>query len=625
MSTCVVIKSLFEAEALTLWGIQIASSRAETLNLLYLVSGKLVKENQQSVDLESTFEVGKEDRVLLKIQSVVRDAIRSDSVGLEVQCVQLSSSTPVSGILSKIKELHGSLLVLGKYETASDSNMLSRKLFQQSPCATMLIRPGSSSNCGEKRILIPVSGGPHAAYALRLGEQIAQYQKAKATALFVEPYTGDIGEAVGAKLLKKVLGSAGVVECEHLEARVHLGTDVKQSIQTVASEGFCLILLGASNTGSIRRVLFGTIPDQLLLGEDSSTIAVIRRSRPILERVLSKFEGWLDVTVPQLEREDRIALFENLQLGTKWNFDFFALMALSTSIAALGLVQDSTAVVIGAMLVAPLMTPLLGAGLSLVQGNLPLMLNASRAIFYGFLTALAIAFGIGFIVPGVELTPELIARGGPTILDLGIALFSGMAAAYSVARPNLSAALPGVAIAAALVPPIATTGIALAISENLVARGAATLFGTNVVAIVLGASFSFYAGGIRWNKEGHPGQLRWARQTVLSLLLAVAVLSVPLGSVLLSKISSEERMDFEVSKGIESFLESELKKISNSISIKSIVENPSKDSRTIDIFVRSEEPISSVAANKLSDSLQNKIGSVQKIRIYTELVSESGG
>jgi len=111
----------------------------------------------------------------------------------------------------------------------------------------------------------------------------------------------------------------------------------------------------------------------LLDSERGMSVAVVRAPTPILARARDRLERWLDLTIPQLERDDRITLFESLQIKSRWNFDFLALMALSTGIASLGLTQNSTAVVIGAMLVAPLMTPLLGAGLALVQDNFPLV------------------------------------------------------------------------------------------------------------------------------------------------------------------------------------------------------------------------------------------------------------
>ena len=93
--------------------------------------------------------------------------------------------------------------------------------------------------------------------------------------------------------------------------------------------------------------------------------------------------------------------------------------------------------------------------------------------------------------------PRNAGPGGPNLLDMGVAFLSGIAAAYCLARPGLSSALAGVAIAAALVPPIATTGIAIAFGELSVAAGAALLFATNVVAIILGSALNFWVAGIR--------------------------------------------------------------------------------------------------------------------------------
>ena len=105
-----------------------------------------------------------------------------------------------------------------------------------------------------------------------------------------------------------------------------------------------------------------------------------------------------------------------------------------------------------------------------------------------------------------------------------------MAAAYAYARPRLIAALPGVAIAAALVPPIATTGLAVAFGEWGVGLGAALLFATNVVAIILGASLSFYATGLRGRRRVG----RWASRVFIGLVVALLILAIPLASYLIN-------------------------------------------------------------------------------------------
>lgn len=201
-----------------------------------------------------------------------------------------------------------------------------------------------------------------------------------------------------------------------------------------------------------------------------------------------------------------------------------SLLSLSTLIAGLGLVTNSAAVVIGAMLVAPLMVPILGAGLALMQGNLPLMKQSMKAVCLGFMAAFFIGVLIGLFVPIPDfLTPELNARGNPSVLDIFIALASGVAAAYAMGRPDLSAALPGVAIAAALVPPIATSGIAFAEGVWGVAAQSSLLFLTNVITIILSASLTLYLTGVRMKKGSSWSLAVLGLLCVLTVLLALTL------------------------------------------------------------------------------------------------------
>ena len=213
------------------------------------------------------------------------------------------------------------------------------------------------------------------------------------------------------------------------------------------------------------------------------------------------------------------------------------------------------------MLVAPLMMPMIGAGLALVQGNLQLVREAARSILVGFFLALTIGLLMGLVhsllLPGVELSHEILARGSPNVLDLLVAFLSGLAAAYALARPGLMGAMAGVAIAAALVPPIGTTGICLAKGEYLIGRGAALLFGTNLVAIVLGASLAFRLLGVRGTKETG-GRKLWARRAIQALFLVAMLLAVPLASVLLGQVSRKVEAGLAVTPELRRALESEL-------------------------------------------------------------------
>ena len=217
--------------------------------------------------------------------------------------------------------------------------------------------------------------------------------------------------------------------------------------------------MGSTYVGALGEQAFG-LPGRVHRGTNEPTIIVTRATIPLAGRV----RRWLDLRlqrwVPQLGREERTDLVARIQSNSQWNFDFIMLVALSTLIAAMGLLDNSPAVIIGAMLVAPLMTPLLGIGIALSQGNPRLAEMSLKSVGYGFTTAFVLAYLVGLATADfVQATQEMDARDWPGVLDLVIAFVSGLAAAYASGRPGLLAALPGVAIAAALLPPIATSGL----------------------------------------------------------------------------------------------------------------------------------------------------------------------
>lgn len=434
-------------------------------------------------------------------------------------------------------------LLIGKHNSGRGLNdspprKLSRAVFDQVSCAVGVLRLPEQPRKWAGRVLVPCAGGRHSRVALRLGEKLGG---TGATAFLVEPDTDEVSGDVGARLLERAVLKAGV-DPVAVTRKVALGTKVSDEIRREAEEGnYELLLIGASGTGSLRSKLFGTVPDRLLKGPGGLAVGVVRAALPTGQRVRETIGRMLRLTVPQLERDDRVVLVDEVEGRARWTFDFAALMILATTIAAFGLLADSAAVVIGAMLVAPLMTPLIGGGLAVVQGNWPLWRRSQKAVLLGFFSALLIGLLVGWGARGLGfgLTGELSARGEPTLLDLGIAFVSGIAASYCLARPKLSGALAGVAIAAALVPPIATVGICLSLGETDTSRGAALLFGTNVVAIVFGAAVNFYLAGIR-GKSAHGV---WTRRLVIVLALACAAVSVPLTSVLVGKVTTPRMLE----------------------------------------------------------------------------------
>lgn len=228
-------------------------------------------------------------------------------------------------------------------------------------------------------------------------------------------------------------------------------------------------------------------------------------------------------------------------------FDFFFLVVLSCSIATMGLITDSPAVIIGAMLVAPLMTPIIGIGLASIIGDTHLLRSAISALLRGAVLAVllsALVTWVNNLLPIISLQSlpgEVMARTHPSPIDLGIALAGGLAAAYALTQPHLSAALPGVAIATALMPPLCTVGIGIALGRVDVAGGALLLFVTNAVTIAFAAVLVFFLRG--FGGSNIRGVSRLPRSLLLSASLTLA-LFVPLNffSVQFFREAAENRM-----------------------------------------------------------------------------------
>src|SRR5664279_1089280 len=161
------------------------------------------------------------------------------------------------------------------------------------------------------------------------------------------------------------------------------------------------------------------------------------------------------------------------------------ILICSTVLASIGLDTNSTAVIIGAMLISPLMSPILGVGLSLAINDKQLLFRSLGDLFLAVLISLAVSILYFFLSPLGEPTPELQARTFPTLLDVLIALFGGIAGIVSISRHDQTNAIPGVAIATALMPPLCTAGFGLATLNWDYFFGAFYLFFINAVFISL--------------------------------------------------------------------------------------------------------------------------------------------
>jgi len=268
--------------------------------------------------------------------------------------------------------------------------------------------------------------------------------------------------------------------------------------------------------------------------------------------------SWRRLVKP-IDRERRAEVQVQLRDASSPSFDFYLLVILSSIIAVQGLLVDSPAIIIGAMLVAPLMSPILGLGLASIIRDERLLRDSITSLLRGSLLAALIAFIFTFInrflpfVPLHDIPSEVLARTKPGPIDLGVALAGGAAAAFALAMPNISAALPGVAIATAILPPVCAFGIGLALGRLDIAGGALLLFFTNAVAITFAGSVVFYSLGFRNPSTGV--QSRLPRSIWISAGFTVLLL----GS--LSLFSYNLVKDANANRKIESVINEEIEKL----------------------------------------------------------------
>ena len=219
-------------------------------------------------------------------------------------------------------------------------------------------------------------------------------------------------------------------------------------------------------------------------------------------------------------QEEFADLYQLLRENSKPSSVFLTLMVLSTLLASVGLFSNSAPVIIGAMILAPLMAPIISLSMALVRQDTRLLTSSIYTLLIGLCVALLFASLASFIMPIETVTPEMTARLSPSLLDLAVAVISGIAGAYAHARIEAAKSMAGVAIAVALVPPLAVTGIGLGWLDFAIALDALLLFLTNLAGIVLAASLTFLALGY--------APFTRAKKGISIAFIAVFVVSIPL-------------------------------------------------------------------------------------------------
>lgn len=399
------------------------------------------------------------------------------------------------------------------------------------------------------RILVTTAGGPHAPLASNLAVLLAREHEATTSGLYVAGPDASAeqieqGEAWIQKTLDRMREQAEqipgqvVKETElTFETQVVRADSVLEGIVEAGTESD-LVLIGASEESLLDQVLFGT------LAEDVARICptpvlMVKRYRGLPRFWFQRIWDAIFGALPTVSFADRLEVYTRVRRSSRPDVDYFIMIGLSAIIASYGLLQDSSAVIIGGMLVAPLFTPIQAISLAIVRGDIQLLRLAVESTLKGIVLAIGVAILITVISPLKTVGGEISARVIPNLFDLAVALASGAAGAYAMARKDVAAALPGVAIAAALVPPLSVVGIGLAIGDAQVAGGGGLLFLTNLVAIVLAGAVTLLLLGFRPAERGER-EARLRLGLVVSLVLLI-VITVPL-AILFAKAVESSRI-----------------------------------------------------------------------------------
>lgn len=214
-------------------------------------------------------------------------------------------------------------------------------------------------------------------------------------------------------------------------------------------------------------------------------------------------------------------LVTDLQAESKLDEIFLILIVGSCAIATFGLLTNSTAVIIGAMIIAPLMLPIRGLAMGALLGNVSLVQQGSASIAIGTLLAVGISWALGVLVALPSYGSEVLARSEPTLLDLGIAIAAGAISGYAKVEPKIAGSLAGTAIAVALMPPVCVIGLGLAATDWSLSLGASLLYLTNLLGITLSCMLTFLLAGYT--------RLRYARKALSWATVLTVLLLIPLG------------------------------------------------------------------------------------------------
>jgi uncharacterized hydrophobic protein (TIGR00271 family) len=512
----------------------------------------------QILDQVMSMPVSSENRAAEKALLVLKNRVNQiehDNVPIET-LVRLAPSR-IAGLTETIREERSDLVLIGWIgrdeagETVLDQEI--NEVIQRAQCDVAVLKGEITSSMNT--VTVSTRGGKHAGEALNYARWLVDEEDGRVVALnIVRSLTAESETLAKEQLDQAIADSEKPYLCI---PRVAQATNIREGIVSESSDSD-LLLLGVSTHGMLDQAVLDGIPVDVARAREKPTL-LIKQHEGTGQFWLRRAWEMLYSFFPTLSVSGRSDVDRRIRRSALATVDFYVLIILSSVIAVLGLIQGSGAVIIGAMLVAPLMSPILAMSFALVLGDGRMLAQAGESTLKGVLVAVVVSALTTLVIPQLPISAEIFARTQPNLLDLIVALASGAAAAYALSRKHLAAALPGVAIAAALVPPICVVGYGLASGLYSVAGGALLLFVTNFSAILLSGATVFLLLGFR------PVRVEFGQHFQRWILLSVVMLLVIAIPLAVATINLRTDLDHkqEVEQILGEMLEGEFAEVDN--------------------------------------------------------------
>ena len=545
-----------------------------------------------------------------QIQEIVDEANHAHPEH-DLELVTRSATSVARGIVELAREENAGLIVLGVAAPGRDAGQsggpalgrIAEAVIEVAPCDVVVLRPGSDDEhvTDLRRVVVAVDGGEPSRTAARSGIVLAEGLGLGADVLHVQDRGRPRWDGM-AVLARSLDGVDGRDRCR---TRLLQGPDVA-GVLIASADITDLLVVGLRRGTGLRNWLFGSVANGLISDAPGPVLVVARHvAAEGFQGRFDRVRGWIQPSLTEVEQE---TLRWNARRQATITIDYVTLLGVSAILATLGLIQDSVAVIIGAMLVAPLLGPLSAMSIGLVTARTSLLRRGAITLGLGTLAAMVLSFLVGWVLPLAEPTPQMLLRGQPSLLDVGVAVASGLVGAFATARKDIPAALAGVAIAAALVPPLSTVGLGVAFGDASLAGGALLLFLVNIASVVATGAAAFWWFGLRPVEQDH-ATTRQLTSAVVAAGLFFAVVTATVGLIEAQRTERTARDD----------IEQELT-ISEDVELVDVEVEPLADRTVVTVIVRSERDLTDDELRDAERQLSNNLGTDVDLRVVIQKV-----